>query len=168
LFSFNSFIYRGDKMKDGLGDILYLVAMAALFIFSSIMKARKAKKNPPPQPAPDQSAPWADEEEETLPKFEDIFRTQPVTKVPEPAPAPVAADVRSDIVMERERITEQMFSTQQPAAMGPDNKNKQILKEEFEYSEVDGTHDSESYWDYEEFDLKRAIVFSEILKRPEL
>ena len=156
-------------MKDGLGDILYLVAMAALFIFSSIMKARKAKKNPPPQPAPDQSDPWADEEEETLPKFEDIFRTQPVTKVPEPAPAPVAADVRSDIVMERAKITEQMFAAQQPTVAAATGQPAEVAMEsDFEYSEVDGTHDSESYWDYEEFDLKRAVVFSEILKRPEL
>jgi hypothetical protein len=48
-------------------------------------------------------------------------------------------------------------------------KKKHSFKDgDFEYSEVDGTHDTDSYWDYEEFDLKKAVVFSEILKRPEL
>ncbi len=169
MFRFNRFIYPKEKMKDGLGDILYLVAMAALFIFSSIMKSRKAKKNLPPQPVPEKFDPWEDEEEDTTPTFEDIFRTQPTTNIPEPAPVPVVAEGRRDIVKEREMITKQMFSTQQPAAMGPDSEKKQMFKEDsFEYSEVDGTHDTDSYWDHEEFDLKKAVVFSEILKRPEL
>ena len=156
-------------MKEGLGDILYLVAMAAFFIFSSIIKARKAKRNLPHQPSPEKFDPWEDEEVVTAPTFEDIFRTQPTTKVPEPAPASVAAEQRRNIVRERESITLQMFDMQTPEAMGPEKKKKHSFKDgDFEYSEVDGTHDTDSYWDYEEFDLKKAVVFSEILKRPEL
>ena len=154
-------------MKDGLSDILYLVAMAAFFIFSSIMKSRKAKKNLPPQPAPEKFDPWEDEEEDTTPTFEDIFRTQSTTKVPEPVP--VVAESRSDIVKEREKITRHMFSMQQPEAMGPDNQKKLKIREDtFEYSKVDDTHEVDSFWDYEEFDLKKAVIFSEILKRPVL
>ena len=156
-------------MKDGLGDIMYLVAMAALFIFTSIMKSRKAKENLPSQPAPERSDPWEDEEEEPLPNFEDIFRTQPVTKVPEPAPAPVVAESRTDLVKEREEITRQMFAAQQPTVSDQRTQSADVVVgSDFEYSEVDGTHDTDSYWDYEEFDLKKAVVFSEILKRPEL
>ncbi len=156
-------------MKDGLGDILYLVAMAALFIFSSIMKSRKAKKNLPPQPAPEKFDPWEDEEEDTTPTFEDIFRTQPTTNIPEPTPAPVVAKSRTDLVKEREEITRQMFAAQQPVASDQRKQPADVaVGSGFEYSEVDGTHDTDSYWDYEEFDLKKAVVFSEILKRPEL
>jgi len=85
-------------MKEGVGDILYLLAMAGFFIFSSIMKSRKAKKNLPPQPAPKEFDPWEDEEEESLPNFEEIFKTEPTPKVPEPMPIPVVADTRVDLV----------------------------------------------------------------------
>ena len=156
-------------MKEGYGDILYLLALVAFFVFSSIMKSRKAKKNMPAQPAQGEHNSWETEQEDSSSDYNDIFETQQSTTITEMAAAPVVAETRSDIVREREKITKQMFGVQQPVATNPDNKNMNPLKEsDFAYSEVDGTHDADSYWDNEEFDLKKAIVFSEILRRPEL
>ncbi|GEM_PF-5894330 len=156
-------------MKEGFGDILYLVAMVGFFIFSAIMKSRKAKKNLPPQPAPKEVDPWENEEEESSPNFEDIFRTVPTTKVLEPVATPVVAEGRSDIVKERERITEQLFSQQQTMrSVSRSQKVDMPMGSTIEFTEIDETHDSISFWENEEFDLKKAVVFSEILKRPEI
>jgi hypothetical protein len=142
-------------MKEGLGDILYFLAMIAFFVISSIAKSKKAKKKvvPPPQqegfpdenePANSSNFPWLDDffqdEEEEIPAqatesgYETVYET-PITK-------------QGPVLEEESNITPK--------------------RELFKYSEVENSEHEDSYWDEEEFDLRRAIVFSEILKRPEL
>ena len=141
-------------MKEGFSDILYLLAMVAFFIFSAVMKSRKAKKNLPPQPKVGENDPWEYEQEDALPDFEDVFHT---------------IESNTDIIKEEEKRVEKVFIAEQPA------RSYESIHEVRRDREKKSTHsneydipDAESFWDEEEFDLKRAIVFSEILKRPEM
>ncbi len=156
-------------MKEGFSDILYLLAMVAFFIFSAVMKSRKAKKNLPPQPKADDYDPWeSEQEEDTSTVFEDVFKTQEDLTT-ETLAAQEAAERSRDLVKEQEWIAKQAIVAKQTARKFEDIQKTKIYKEsQFKYSKVDSTNDSGSFWDEEEFDLKRAIVFSEILKRPEL
>ena len=139
-------------MDERLGDILYLLALAAFFIFSSIMKAKKAKKSTLPQPEPaDDKEPYEYEQPEFPTNFDDFMdafddnvKEAPETKVKKPS-------------------TSQRIKTDYPEQSRIAKPKPALIIEEYEHSES-----SESFWDEEEFDLKKAIIFSEILKRPEL
>ena len=146
-------------MKEGLGDILYFLAMIAFFVISSIAKSKKAKKKgvPPVEPVN-----YPDENEESserpdLQWLNDVFKEEEeITPAPEqvtPTPPPAYENL----------------STAQNNIVKEAKSSKVSKKRElFKYSEVEGSESDGSYWNDEEFDLKRAIIFSEILKRPEL
>ncbi len=142
-------------MKEGLGDILYFLAMIAFFVISAIAKSKKEKKKvvPPSVPAgyPDESSeqsefPWLDEAFEE--NEEPLMTEEPV---PEPKPVPDFRRASAD-------------------RMAASNIQMKAPREHkiFIYSEVEGSESDGSYWDEEEFDLKKAMIFSEILKRPDL
>ncbi len=141
-------------MKEGFSDILYLLAMVAFFIFSAVMKSRKAKKNLPPQPKVGENDPWEYEQEDALPDFEDVFHT---------------TESNPDIVKEEEKIVKKVSIAKQ-FKESYENTHR-IGKAKMNQSKSSSAYDlvdTGSFWDEEEFDLKKAIIFSEILKRPEL
>ncbi len=139
-------------MKEGLGDILYFLAMIAFFVISAIVKSKKAKKNAVPP-----SEPSGQSEEghrsSGFPWLDDVFRDEEeeLSAEEEVKPAPVFEGLAS-----RRDATLNI------------QKKEPVKREMFKYSEVEGSEFGGSYWDEEEFDLERAIIFSEILKRPEL
>jgi hypothetical protein len=133
-------------MKTNWGDILYLLAMLAFFIISSIVKSKKKNAAPPvPEPEEDyfpdtpSADPFAgifdDDEEYEQPPEPVRVETKPVVNTPPPSPV-------------KEKV-----------GIITDNSGSFVYNED---------HESGSFWDEEEFDLRRAVVFSEILKRPEI
>jgi len=134
-------------MKEGLGDILYFLAMIAFFVISAIAKSKKGKKNVVTPPQPSGSTDGGSE----FPWFDDVFKDE--------EESPAIEEVESAIAYERIPVSEETEIVQ---------KDVRKKREAFKYSEVEGSEFEGSFWDDEEFDLKRAIVFSEILKRPEL
>ena len=144
-------------MKEGLGDILYFLAMIAFFVISSIAKSKKAKKQavPPSEPTgyPEDTE-TSGEDSSGFPWLDDIFQDEeeepPVAEtMPETMPG-----YENMAVEPKPAYTEETANTKK--------------REAFVYSEIDDSDGTGSFWDEEEFDLRKAIVFSEILKRPEL
>ena len=144
------------NMKEGLGDILYFLAMIAFFVISSIAKSKKAKKNAAPAPEaepenyPDGTE--ATDEDHRFPWLDDIFN-----------------DEEEKETLQEETPTPPVFeSLSEKHYQSTKKENTPKKREIFQYSEVEDSGSAGSYWDEEEFDLRRAVIFSEILKRPEL
>ncbi len=141
-------------MKDGFGDILYLLAMVAFFVFSAVMKSRKAKKKLLSQPEPVSQDSYGHEREDALEDFDDFFNT---------------TENNIGAVKEEEKRVEKVFVTEPPTRRFDSIYKTRIdRKIEPAFSSDYDIHETVSFWDEEEFDLKKAVIFSEILKRPEL
>ncbi|NPA36683.1 MAG: hypothetical protein GXO47_07520 [Chlorobi bacterium] len=136
-------------MKSSWGDIVYLLVMVVFFIISSIAKARKKNATPVPHPeteedmfpdgaSPDPFAGIFDEDEQVHDTKEPVFVPR-AESIPVEKSKPVSSSQETAYSQEKEKI--------------------------FSY---DDSEEHGSFWDNEEFDLRRAVVFSEILKRPEI
>lgn len=141
---------------DDLGNIFYILFAIAAVIFNVMRKGKKASPSTPPPVDYDNDK---DPFEDMIPKFEQLFKpeetkkpqpefiTTPVTekKVPKVKPKPVISDFE-----EKKRQLQSVTNRIQ----------KPKTKEE---SEKVTFEDTEPGW----FDAKQAVIYSEILKRPE-
>jgi hypothetical protein len=154
-------------MGDSLGDILYILVMIGALIFSVIKKSRNAGRNGEVVPEHEVE----DYSDDTLPPFREWFDDEAIKKPPreyqnEPEIEPMQAEKlqhqklqykkpdyqsikKSDSLRRPERITR---ITRKPV-------HKSLAEETDSY-------DKDSVWDAENFDLKQAIIYSEIIKRP--
>ncbi len=141
-------------MKEGLGDILYFLAMIAFFVISAISKSKKAKKKvvPPPKPFDHPAMPKKGAGNSGFPWLDEIFEEE-------------SEDIVTETVQEPEPVNEEVI-----IEVENDQKAKNIIKKQkqpFDHYDVKDSDQEGSYWDEEEFDLRKAVIFSEILKRPE-
>jgi hypothetical protein len=138
---------------EGIGDILYLLAMLAFFVFSAVMKSRKKKQAPSAYPT-DEYTEKPNQEDDVLQELRDLFQPK------SPTPAPSVREIPVQPVRQEAKTTIPSPSLKRTlkTIIPTEKRNVTIQIEEKE----DG-----SYWDQEEFDLQKAIVFSEILKRPD-
>lgn len=154
-------------MGDSFGDIIYMVLMVAALVVSVIVKAKKAPQEGSPLP---QSEVNEDEHDEEFPKFSDwlsggeekLKEESVVASIPSPQLEEIPYErMRSDLaasyhkVKRREKAQRPERVPQTPLKSV---SNRVIAKEEDE-SEA-------SAWFEDSHDLRRAIIYSEILKRP--
>ena len=143
-------------MKEGLGDILYFLAMIAFFVISAISKSKKAKKKvvPASKPFDHPVMPKKSEGSSGFPWLDEIFEEDEANVEQETVqgtePEPVAVEVIREVETNGE-VKDNIKKQEQP----------------FDYYDVKGSDQEGSYWNEEEFDLRKAVIFSEILKRPE-
>jgi len=132
---------------DDLGNILYILVAIAAVIFNISRKGKKAKPSTPPVETKD---PF----EDLIPKFEQLFK--PEVKNQE---NPVSVSPKKDIKQEPKPVLndfkEKLKQVHSKTNRIPNIKTKEILIEVIE--------DSEPGW----FNAREAIIYSEILKRPE-
>ncbi|MCU4163069.1 hypothetical protein [Carboxylicivirga caseinilyticus] len=131
---------------DDFGDILYVLVMLGALVFSVIRKAQQAKKNVP-RPGSESSNPYdpLDEEEPLMEEIREMF-SKP--KVPKPQP-----------VFEKPKTEIKPFAK---------NVAKPIVKRSIEPLEVINTEEEHDpfIFDVEEVDMRKAVIYSEILNRP--
>ena len=133
---------------DDFGDILYVLAMLAALVFSAIRKSKQSKKRSaaPVETQPDAFDPM-EEEEPIIQDLRDLFKP----RQPKPQPVPDASEFK----------TEQVKSYQQTSIPKTQRRSTKPLEVD-DLDETSGTADL-----FEEgIDLRQAVIYSEILKRP--
>ncbi len=134
---------------DDLGNIFYILFAIVAVVFNIMRKGKQAKPSTPPP------AESNDPFEDIIPKFEQMFSSEEkkiqdeqvndnIIKTPKKEPKPVINDF--------EEKKKQIHATINRI---PNKKTKDIL---IEVEEI-----SEPGW----FDAREAVIYSEILKRPE-
>ncbi|MBS2211671.1 hypothetical protein KEM09_09670 [Carboxylicivirga mesophila] len=133
---------------DDIGNILYILAMLAALVFSAFKKQKQAKKQ---MPAPDEQAPTYHpmDEEDIMGELKELFQKP---KVEKPKPAAVKSPVKSHTTPFRTLNKDVKKAAPVPASAPI------VL-------EVDES-DEASFFDKEQIDLRQAVIYSEILKRP--
>lgn len=149
-------------MDDVFGEILYIIIMLAIFIFSAFRKKKVAGGNMPEEkefnPMEEIFTPFEDlieepEEEPKPPKEEATLSSAPNTIENYPF-------VKEDYVF---------TSNTSPEDIRRQRKNKKskrqtVLRSEEENLKFDELSDEHLL---KNFDLRKAVIYSEILKRPE-
>ncbi len=138
-------------MED-FGDVLYVLAMLAALVFSAIRKSKQAKRRPPMPETEDSSTPYnpMDEEEPIIDELRDLFR--PKTPRPEPVPQVVKPTQKTPAQSTANRSTSN--------AVHHYTKAKRL--------EVEALDEQEGGFEFntDELDLRKAVIYSEILNRP--
>ena len=131
---------------DDFGDILYVLAMLAALVFSVIKKSNQAKKRPsvPMDTEPDPFDPM--EEEPIIQDLRDLFKP----RQPRPQPATEASVQKTEPVTVRPTIISRI----------PHRLTKPL-----EVIDLDETSAPTDFFE-EGIDLRQAVIYSEILKRP--
>lgn len=152
---------------DSLGDILYILVMIGALIFSVIKKSRGADRNG--EVVPEHEA--GEYPREAFPPLSEWFDDEAMKKPPleyqnEPEIEP----------MQAEKLQHQKLQYQKPdyqSIKKSDSLNRpqritRITRKPVHNSlaEETNSYNDSSVWDGESFDLKRAIIYSEIIKRP--
>jgi len=128
-------------------DIFYLIIAAAWFIYKSYTKAKKGEIKPQPMP----SFPYkGGEKKTTLEKWEEILEGKVPAAEEIPVPRPSSLVLRPAV--KKEVVAQKTIK-----------KDKEIATpvKKLPLAEVPVTTDEGEY-----FDLRQAIIWSEILKRP--
>ncbi|MBI9063374.1 MAG: hypothetical protein JEZ14_15435 [Marinilabiliaceae bacterium] len=133
---------------DDFGDILYVLAMLAALVFSAIRKSKQSKKRPA-APMENQADPFdpMEEEEPIIQDLRDLFKPKPVR------PQPV-----SDV---SEIKTGQAKSFQKAYI----HKTPRRSTKPLDAIEPEEAYDSNDFFE-DGIDLRQAVIYSEILKRP--
>lgn len=132
---------------DDFGDILYVLAMLAALVFSAIRKSKQSKKQPaaPVETPADRFDPM-EEDEPIIQDLRDLFKPKP------PRPQPVS-------------VTE--FKTEQAKSLQQKSRPKTQRKSTKPLDVIETEEASESTDFFEDgIDLRQAVIYSEILKRP--
>ncbi len=131
---------------DDFGDILYVLAMLAALVFSVIKKSNQAKKRPsvPMDTEPDPFEPM--EEEPIIQDLRDLFKP----RQPRPQPATEPSVQKTEPVTGRQTIISRI----------PHRLTKPL-----EVIDLDETSAPTDLFE-EGIDLRQAVIYSEILKRP--
>ncbi|WP_462318966.1 hypothetical protein [Marinilabilia sp.] len=152
-------------MDDIFGEIIYIIIMLAIFIFSALKK-KKGREGESAEPEREVENPM----DEVFSPFKEIFGDDDEEEY-KPQPAPVKNEREGKNLKDAPFVKEDYVFTSNtaPGDARRQRKNKTpgrqtILKSEEslpnEYEETDaGLHD----W----FDLRKAVIYSEVLKRPD-
>ena len=135
-------------MED-LGDLLYILFAIVGVVFSILKKNnKKARKVTPPIDAGDE---FSDSDEDEIPGFGNIFGEQPKAEPPKPVTAQETVEKKTpDPSMEEKK--------RQLENISRIKKTKPMVVEEEEVDEEKLEQD---------FNLRQAVIYSEILKRPQ-
>ena len=135
---------------DDLGNIIYVLAMVAAVIFSAIKKQRKIKNNGPVPPVADQPSDDTMREEDIIEDLKELFQPQ---RQPQKPPTAVAKKKQQalPLYMREKEVVKRKDA----------NRIQQVLDE----GGGEG-HESAFEFDKEQIDLRRAVIYSEILTRP--
>ncbi|MDG5799551.1 hypothetical protein QA597_04150 [Marinilabiliaceae bacterium ANBcel2] len=144
---------------DSLGDILYLLIMVAVLVISVIKKPKSDEDVVVPESENDEFPPfddWLDQPKEKNKKkdSDSSERMEPEKMKPE------KLEYKRP---EYKNITKQKSFKQRdrnPSIMRHPSRKKSLVTED------DITAKSD-LWDSEEIDLKKAVIYSEIIKRPD-
>ncbi len=132
---------------DDIGNILYILAMLAALVFSAYKKQKQTKKQVPmPEDEPPTYHPM--DEENIVEELRELFQKP---KVEKPAPVVKPAAVARPAV-----VRQPMVKVVQPV--------KPKEKEELKIEVIEDVDDM--VFDREQIDLRQAVIYSEILKRP--
>jgi len=155
---------------DDFGEIIYIIIMVVIFIFSAL-KSKKGKRGDAPLPESDSGSPM----DEVFSPFKDIFddeeeefrREEPErTSPPEPAyEASGRKDLKDAPFVKEDYVftanTSPGDARRQRKNKAPGRKTQLQSENDMAYADKTGTELVE--W----FDLRQAVIHSEILKRPE-
>ena len=132
---------------DDFGDILYVLAMLAALVFSAIRKSKQSKKQPaaPVETPADRFDPM-EEDEPIIQDLRDLFKP----RQPRPQPATEASVQKTEPVTGRQTIISRI----------PHRLTKPL-----EVIDLDETSAPTDLFE-EGIDLRQAVIYSEILKRP--
>lgn len=139
---------------DSIGDFLYLLLMVGAVIISIIKKSKDKQVAPPPPKPPQRDfkdlfpemGNWMDDEEEEQP-----VQPAPRTEVFPSAQSPTRA----------QPIETPVFTYDAPEIAKPGRAVAKNAVVELQEEEEGG-----GVFDEERFDLRKAVVYSEIMKRP--
>ncbi|MBK3517476.1 hypothetical protein [Carboxylicivirga marina] len=136
---------------DDIGNILYILAMLAALVFSAIKKQKQAKK---PRPMPENESrpehdPMQEPEEDILGELRELFQKPQQEVVKEEKVKKVAKDVPLYMQAKKKETKRAMTSKKEHVKVGELEDDN----EGFEF-------------DKEQIDLRQAVIYSEILKRP--
>ena len=133
---------------DDFGDILYILAMLAALVFSAIKKSKQSKKRPaaPVETQPDPFDPM-EEDEPIIQDLRDLFKPKPV----KPQPVPEVSKVK----------TEQAKPFQKASLSQTPKRSTKTL----DIIDIDETTEDNEFLE-DGIDLRQAVIYSEILKRP--
>jgi len=133
---------------DDFGDILYILAMLAALVFSAIKKSKQSKKRPaaPVETQPDPFDPM-EEDEPIIQDLRDLFKPKPV----KPQPVPEVSKVK----------TEQAKPFQKASLSQTPKRSTKTL----DIIDIDETTEANEFLE-DGIDLRQAVIYSEILKRP--
>ena len=130
-------------MED-FGDILYVLVMLGALVFSAIRKSKQTKKRPS-MPEPDRSSYDPMDEEPVIEDLRDLFR--PKSPMPEPVRVKPKEVVKPIVNTPKEKLS---------------NKKPAKPIEVINVDESDGGFE----FDAGDIDLRKAVIYSEILNRP--
>ena len=134
---------------DDLGNILYILVMLGALIFSAFRKQKQAKR---PQPMPeDEHRPTYSpmDEDDVLSELKDLFNQ------PKEQPRPV---------VEQPPVQKAVIKPPVQTVHKEKPKSKHS-KNDVELEDLNTTGDGFEF-DKEQIDLRQAVIYSEILKRP--
>ncbi|WP_430810646.1 MULTISPECIES: hypothetical protein [unclassified Carboxylicivirga] len=129
---------------DDLGNILYVLAMLAALVFSALKKKKQVDKSPP---VPGEERPEFDPmaEDDIMGELRELFQSKAKEEQPVVRPA-----VKKEPVRFEKDLTKQV------------GKPKVMVKKKEPIRLIE---DDEVY-EQEQIDLRQAVIYSEILKRP--
>ncbi len=155
------------EMGDSIGDIIYMVLMVAALVVSVIVKAKKAPQEGSPVP---QSEVNEDEHDEEFTAFSDWLsggeeKTKEDTVV---SSTPSPQQEKMPYERMRSHLADSYHKTKRKEKFQRSERVPQApLKSAPRRSVTEEEEDSEaSTWFNDTQDLRRAIIYSEILKRP--
>ncbi len=143
---------------DDLGNIFYILFAIVAIIFNVMRKGKKANPSTPPPVDNDNNN---DPFEDMIPKFEQLFK-------PEESPKPQPEVITTPVA---EKKAPKFKPKPQPPVNDFEEKKRQLQsvttripkqKTTEKPIKISSEH-TESSW----FDAKQAVIYSEILKRPE-
>jgi hypothetical protein len=154
-------------MDKAPGDIIYIIVMLAIFIFSALKKKKRVNEDEIPVPEREVENPM----EEVLSPFEDILRDDEGKKKEDVAVTTSSSENRQKNLRGTPFVKKDYVFTSNtlPGDARRQRKNRASGRQSFFKSEKkEFFEEEEPYREEEEwFDLRKAVVFSEILKRPD-
>lgn len=150
-------------MKDNFDTILYIIIALIAFVISAIGKKKKK-----PEPSENDQSVFNTLINDEIPvykEFEKIFNIQDAVVEKEPVTKPQSKNIEKIHIPEgRARLIEKnSLLTKSYVSSVHVQENNEIFNHAITNNDL--THDDETEKNIEEFDLRNAIVYSEILNR---
>ena len=135
-------------MED-FGDILYILAMLAALVFSALRKKKQVKERPN-QPVETSRSPFDpfEEDDNVFDELKEIFRPEER----EVEPAPVIKEEKPKEVLKRIEYKKEKYVPKKVS------KTVELIALEEDYDDFSFIE--------EEVDIRKAVIYSEILNRP--